>query len=257
MKKLTLVDYIIIILVIAAVVFAFIHLTSDNSSDVKKNAFDASTINKISDTYSNYYKDGYIVKTTVKGFNATNGERLTLNGTITWIGDNGGSDVRILVESQGQTYLCGLYKTIPNADIYIDTISLESDGSKYDNLVEMKVKPENINSLKDLTKNVSDNTNYEISTELGSNSLNPEKLQEIQNKINTHDKRSCFKVINNNLGNQIVITKATPQDINDANSVLGNINGATDTITIRIYDCNESVLNSIKNSYEVENIRNF
>lgn len=83
--KFTLIDYLIIILVICAIAFAFIHITTDDSSNIKKTAFDASTINKIPDTYSNYYKDGFIVKANVDGFNATNNEKTTLNGTVKWI----------------------------------------------------------------------------------------------------------------------------------------------------------------------------
>ena len=92
--KFTLVDYIIIILVICAVAFAFIHITSDNSSSIQKTAFDASTINKLPETYLNYYKDGKIVKSTVTGSNATNGEKVTLNGTVRWVDE--GSAVKVL-----------------------------------------------------------------------------------------------------------------------------------------------------------------
>ena len=130
--KFTLVDYIIIILVICAVIFAFIHITTDDSSNIQKTAFDSSTINKLPETYLNYYKDGHIVKATIEGFNSTNGNKTTLNGTVKWVDE--GSTVRVLIESNNNTYLAGLYKNVPNADIYIDKISIETDGSVYDNL---------------------------------------------------------------------------------------------------------------------------
>ena len=82
--KFTLVDYIIIILVICAVIFAFIHLTSDDSDNTQKTAFDESTVNKIPDVYLRYYKDGFKVTSTVEGFNATTGERITLHGDVIW-----------------------------------------------------------------------------------------------------------------------------------------------------------------------------
>ncbi|MBQ9161006.1 MAG: adhesin, partial [Methanobrevibacter sp.] len=91
MKKFTIIDYIIIILVVCAVAFAFIHITTDDSSDLQKTAFDESTVNKIPDTYLKYYKDGFIVKSTVDGFNSTNGERVTLTGDVVWQDDDGGS----------------------------------------------------------------------------------------------------------------------------------------------------------------------
>lgn len=255
MKKFTIIDYVIIILIICAIVFAFIHITTDDSSKIQKTAFDASTINKISDTYSNYYKDGYIVKSTVKGYNSSNGEEVTINGVVRWIGDNSGTDVKVLIETENDTYMTGLYKSVPNADIYIDTISLESDGSKYKNLVEFTIKPEKITSLNDLNKNLPENS--EISTIISLNDIDAIKIQEITNKINSDNKRLDIKTANTDLENQLILEKASIQNIKDADSILGNIDGITDEITIRVYDCSDSQLNAIKNNYDVENIRNF
>lgn len=255
-EKFTLIDYLIIILVICAIAFAFIHIATDDSSNIQKTAFDASTINKIPDTYSNYYKDGYIVKAVVGGFNATNGEEATVNGTLKWIGDNGGSDVKLLIEDENTSHLAGLYKSVPEADIYIDKISLETDGSKYDNLVEIKANPEKISSINDLNKNLS-GAEYEISTTISFDSINLVKIQEIINKINSQDKRAAIKTPVTGLGNGLVLEKADKQNINDANSILGNVNGITDEITIRIYNCSDSQLNQIKDNYDVINIRKF
>ena len=44
LNKLTIVDYIIIIAVICAVVFAFIHITTDDSNDTKTSSYDSSTM---------------------------------------------------------------------------------------------------------------------------------------------------------------------------------------------------------------------
>ena len=255
-EKFTLIDYLILALVICAIAFAFIHITTDDSSNIQKTAFDASTINKIPDTYSNYYKDGYIVKAVVEGFNATNGEEATVNGTLKWIGDNGGSDVKLLIEDENTSHLAGLYKSVPEADIYIDKISLETDGSKYDNLVEIKANPEKISSINDLNKNLS-GAEYEISTTISFDSINLVKIQEIINKINSQDKRAAIKTPVTGLGNGLVLEKANQQNLNDANSILGNVNGITDEITIRIYNCSDSQLNQIKDNYDVINIRKF
>lgn len=252
--KFTLIDYIIIILVICAVAFAFIHITSDDSSNIQKTAFDASTINKLPETYLNYYKDGQIVKSTIKGFNSTNGKEVTLEGTVKWVDE--GSAVKALIESNNKTYLVGLYKNAPHADIFIDTISLESDGSKYENLKEFTVKSQNITSLSDLNKNLS-GLDYELSTAVAVDSIDSTKIQELENKINSHDKRMSIKTANNELVKQILISKATNQNIEDGNSVLGPINGVTDDITIRVYNCSDSDLKNIKNNYEVTNIRTF
>lgn len=254
MKKFTIIDYLIILLVICAVIFAFIHITSDDSSNIQKTAFDASTISKIPDTYSNYYKDGYIVNTTIKGFNSSTNEEMTINGTVIWIGNNGGTNVQVLFESNNTTYLAGLYKSVPNADIYIDTISLEVDGSKYDNLVEFKVKPQNITSLNDLTKNLTD-TDFEISTTVSLDSVDAIKIQDIKNQINSQDKRFAIHTFGADLDNQIILEKANMKNINDGNTALGNINALTDEITIRVYNCSDSQIENIKNNYDVINIR--
>lgn len=252
--KFTLIDYIIIILVICAIAFAFIHITSDDSSNIQKTAFDASTMNKLPETYLNYYKEGKIVKATVKGINSTNGEEVTLNGTVKWVDEE--SSTKILIESNNKTYLTGLYKNVNNADIYLDTISLESDGSVYENLKEFKIKPQNITSLNDLNKNLT-GCDYEISTSVSIDSIDSIKVRELENEINSHDKRLAIKTTNTELINELILSKANNQNLEDGNNILGNINGMTDEITIRVYDCSDSTLNNIKNNYEVTNIRSF
>jgi acylphosphatase len=252
--KFTIVDYIIIILVICAVAFAFVHITSDDSSSIQKTAFDASTINKLPETYLNHYKDGKIVKATVAGTNSTNGEKLTLNGTVKWVDE--GSAVKVLIESDNETYLAGLYKNVKDADIYIDTISLETDGSTYSNLKEFTVKPYNITSLSDLNRNLT-NSDFEISTSITADSIDSVKFQELENKIDAGNRRFSIKTTNTEFIKQIVVSKANKQNIEDGTSILGNINGLTDDITIRVYNCSDSDVKNIKNNYEVTNIRTF
>ena len=252
--KFTIIDYIIIILVICAVAFAFIHITSDDSSNIQKTAFDASTINKLPETYLNYYKDGYVVKATVSGFNSTNGEEVTLNGTVKWVDEE--NTVKVLIESNNKTYLTGLYKNTPNADIYLNKISLETDGSVYENLKEFTIKPQKITSFNDLNKNLTKD-NWEISTTISLDSIDPIKVRELENKINDDNGRLAIKTTNTELINMIILSKADNQNIKDANLIFGNINGLTEGITLRVYNCSDAELNNIKNNYEVTNIRTF
>ena len=119
LNKLTIVDYIIIIAVICAVVFAFIHITTDDSNDTKTSSYDSSTMNKIVENYLKLYLEGNVVETTVSGYNASTGKAVELHGNISWIDDDKGSNVKVLINSNGNEYLAGLYKDIPNADIYI------------------------------------------------------------------------------------------------------------------------------------------
>ena len=254
--KFTLIDYIIIILVICAIAFAFVHITTDDSSDLQKTAFDETTINKIPDTYLKYYKDGFITKATVDGFNSTDGERITINGTVIWQDDTGGNNVRLLIESNNRTYLVGLYRNVPNADIYIDHISLESNGDKYKNLCEIKVKPVEIKSLSDLTSKIPKNADYELTTTISMDSVNVKDIQKMTNKLN-EDKRLSIKTATGDNENQLIINKATKENLKDADSVLENIDGITDEITIRVYDCSDDEINEISENFDVINIRKF
>ncbi|MEE1337025.1 adhesin [Methanobrevibacter sp.] len=253
--KFTLIDYIIIILVICAIAFAFIHITTDNSSDLQKTAFDESTVNKLPDTYLKYYKDGFIVKANIEGFNSTTGEKTTLNGTVIWEDDNGGNGVKLLIDSNNKTYLVGLYRTVPDADIYIDHISLESNGEKYKNLCEIKVKPIQISSLKDLANKIPANADYEITTSIALDSLSAHDEQNITNNLLNNGKRESIKGIISD--DSLNIKKATKENINDADSVLGNLNGTSEDITIRIYDCQDSQIKEISKNFDVINIRKF
>ena len=255
--KFTLVDWIIVILLICAVAFAFVHITSDDSSSVEKTAFEGSTLNKISEKYLSYYKDGLIVTSTVNGFNSTSGEEVSQRGTIIWEDDDGGSDVKILLKTENGTYMLGTYKNTPNADIYIDTLSLEVDGKKYSNLTEVVLKGRNITSLNDLVSNIPNNTDFEITTRLTIDSLDYNKAQEISNIIDSNDKRFAIKTTNQENEKQLVIVRANNNTIGYGDSVLGDFNGISDEITIRIYNCSDSQLNAIKNNSDVLKIRKF
>ena len=257
LNKLTIVDYIIIIAVICAVVFAFIHITTDDSNDTKTSSYDSSTMNKIVENYLKLYLEGNVVETTVSGYNASTGKAVELHGNISWIDDDKGSNVKVLINSNGKEYLAGLYKDIPNADIYIDTISLESDGNKFNNLTEVTINPENITSLSDLISGIDNNTDYEITTTVSVDELSTIDYQDLSNNLYSHDKRISLKGSNTGLYNQLIITRATSEEINLADNILGNFDGKTSPITIRIYDCSEQDLKTIENNYNVTNIKTF
>lgn len=255
--KLTLVDYAIIILVICAVIFAFIHITSDNQSTSESTSYDSSTMNKIVEKYLTYYRQGYIVNTTVHGYNATDGKPVTIKGTIKWMDDDKGSNVKALVCANGTDYIVGLYNHVPNANIYVDSMTLEINGEKYSNLTEIKIDPKNITSINELISGISNDTDYEITLTISSDSINTENIQKITNFLFQNHTRISIKSLNNGLTNQIIITRATAPELNELNNILGNFNGITSTITIRIYNCSDNDINAIKNNYKVTNIQKF
>lgn len=255
--KFTLIDYIIIILVICAIAFAFIHITTDDSSSIQKTAFDESTVNKIPDTYMKYYRDGYIVTAEVEGFNSTDGERVSLSGNVIWQDDDGGANVNLLISNENGTYTASLYRYNPNADIFIDHISLESNGDKYQNLTEITASPVKVTSLNDLISKIDKTADFELSTSLTLNSLNPADLQEIANRLTDNGKRVSIKASTDGVDSQLTINKATRENVEDADSVLGSVDGTSDKITIRLYNSTDSQIKSVKDSFDVINIRNF
>lgn len=257
-EKFTLVDYAIIILVICAIIFAFIHITSNDDNTIKEStSYDSSTLNKINEKYLTYYRQGYIVNTTVNGYNSTDGKPVTLTGNIKWLDDDRGSNVKALVNSNGNDYIVGLYNHVPNADVYINSMTLEMNGEKYSNLTEITIKPKNITSITDLISGISNDTDYEITTTVTFDSLGSLKLQEITNILFQNDGRISFKGSNSGLTDQINIVRATNDEITKVTPILDTFNGITDEITIRIYNCSDNDINTIKNNYDVTNIQKF
>ena len=254
--KFTLVDYAIIILVILGIVFAFIHITSnDNATVSESTSYDSSTLNKIAEKYLNYYRQGYIVNTTIHGYNASDGKPVTLIGTIKWLDDDRGSNVKALVNSNGTDYIVGLYNHVPNADVYINSMTLEINGDKYSNVTEIKINPKNITSLNDLVSGISNETDYEITTTITLDSLESTTIQKIINILFQNNARISFKGSNSGVTDQINIVRATSTEISQINSILGDFNGITNEITIRIYNCSDNDINNIKNNYDVVNIQ--
>ena len=255
--KLTLIDYAIIILVICAVVFAFIHITSHDEATSESTSYDSSTLNKIVEKYLTYYRQGYVVNTTVHGYDADTGEAVTLAGNIIWMDDDRGSNVKGLVSSNGSQYIVGLYNHVPNADVYIDSMTLEMNGDKYSNLCEIKANPKNISSINDLISGIGNDTDYEITTTITVDSFESGKIQEVINALFQNDGRISVKASNTGLTDQINIVRGTSEELSQISNILGDFNGITSKITIRIYNCSDDDINAIENNFDVINIQKF
>ena len=254
--KLNIIDYIIIVLVICGVVFAFVHVTANDDTINESTSYDASTLSKISDKYLTYYKDGYIVNTTVTGYNASNGEPVTLSGTILWMDDDK-TNVKALVDTADGTHFVGLYNQINNADVYIKTMTLEINGDKYSNLTEVKIQPKNITSFNDLVSGIPNDTDYEISGTVSLDEIETTKFQEINNILSEKANRTSIKGLNTGIMNQINVVRATNDEITPVNQVVGDFNGVTSELVIRIYNCDDNDINTIKQNYNVTNIQKF
>lgn len=252
-SKLTLIDFLIILCVIFAIVFAIIHISSENSNETV--SFDKSTLNKIVENYLPHYMEGKIVKTTVDGYNASTGKEQEIKGEIKWIDDSKGSNVKVLIDVDGKPILAGLYEDIPQADIYIEKISLETDGTKYKNITEITLNPKNISNINDLVNEFNNYTDYEVSTVITVNEIDNIKIQELTNELYNNNGRISFKPSLNGFQTQIIITRASDDEINIANNILEDVDGVSNEITIRIYNLTQEDINKIENSSTIKNIR--
>lgn len=254
--KFTLIDYLIIIIVIAAVIFAFIHITSDDQDETEATSYDSSTLNKVVEKYLSYYNQNKVVKTSIEGINSSNNEPINIKGEIVWMDDDRGSNVKVLVKSGNETYLCGLYKDVVKADIYIDKMSLEVDGSEYNETIEFTINSTNISSINDLNSKLNNYSNYVLTTELTVDDLDSLKYQELVNSLYDNG-RISIKTTNVGLTQKLLIVRATPADLNDADTILGNVNGVTEKIYLRVYNCTASEKQFIENNFNVLNVKTY
>ena len=88
-------------------------------------------------------------------------------------------------------------------------------------------------------------------------SLDSTKIQEITNTLFKNDGRISFKGSNTGINNQINVVRATSTEISEVSPILDNFNGITNEITIRVYNCSDNDINTIKNNFDVTNIQKF
>ena len=234
LNKLTIIDLLIIICIIGAAGFAIYHMADDDSSTASATSFDYSTNPKILETYLDYYKNGNVVTSTIVGTDANTGEKLELSGYVLWLGESEKEKVNVLIDNNGKEILAGFYKDVPNADIFIDSISLESNGDTYANITDFTVAPKEINNLNDLISEIPNGTQYEISTNIAIDNLDSIKYQKLLNALNKN-KKPCI-VLKDDGTNTLMINRANKTDLEIANNVLGDFNGQTGQIQIRTYN---------------------
>jgi len=249
--RLTIVDILIILCVVGAVVFAFIHINSDNDN-VQSISFDSSTTNKLAEKYLSFYRDGQIVKSHVAGYNASSGQYQEIYGEVVWVDDSISTNLKVLLNVDGTLVLTGLYKDIKNADIYLEQITLETDGSKYKNVTDITIYPMEISKLSDIYKNIPNDTNYTIETVIGTNTLDGSLVQNIYNQLLEKTKRQSIFISGNK--DKIELNMATKEDLLIENEILGSFKGQSDFIIIRIYNSTPKDIEAIKSKYHIKNI---
>ncbi|BBL61831.1 hypothetical protein MARBORIA2_00330 [Methanobrevibacter arboriphilus] len=258
LKKITIIDALIIICIIGAVVFAFMY-TGGNEDKTESISFDSSSMNKFAEKYLSFYQDGQIVKTHIGGYNATSGEYQELYGTVVWVDDDYGANVQILIDvdgdQSGKPILARLYKDEKPADIYTEHITLETSGAKYKNVTEIEVAPKNISTLSELAREIGNETNYTVTTKIATDEKDSKTYQDLYNKMFLNGRKESVTSVSENIYDQIKIIMASPNEINMASNIFGTINGETGLITIRIYNSTPEDIKTIENNFNVLNIR--
>ena len=234
LNKLTIIDLLIIVCVIAAAGFAIYHMADDGSSSASATSFDYSTNPKILETYMNYYKNGNEVTSTIVGTDASTGEKLELSGNVLWLGESEKDKINVLIDNDGKQLLAGFYQDVPNADIFIDSMSLETNGDTYDNIKDISVAPKEINNLNELISEIPNGAQCEISTTIAIDSLDIVKYQKLLNAL-YKNKKPCI-VLRNDQTNVLEINRANKTDLEIASKILGDFNGQTGQIQIRTYN---------------------
>lgn len=252
MDRVTIVDILIIIVIIGAIAFAFIN-SGSNENKIQIESFDASTMNKFVEKYLDKYKEGKIISTTINGYNTSSGKVEEFKGRVVWANDKYGKDVKVLVDVNGNLVLIGLYKDTENTDIYLNRITLETNGDKYSNITEITITPMNLTNLNDIIAKVPNNMTYEISGIVSIKSQESTIYQSVLNTLMKNGKR--ISIENNGYNNdQIELIQAQKEEIELSSPLFGNINGKTGIIKLRIYNASIKDINIIKSSYNIENI---
>ena len=252
LNKLTIIDILIIICIIGAVGFAIFHMTDDDSSDASATSFDVSTENKIVENYLSLYQKGNKIESTVVGSKSSTGENVKISGNVLWLGENGKDKPNLLIDNNGEKVLAGFYKDTPNADVYIDQISLETNGDKHSNISDIKASPKKIKSFNDLISGIPKNAEYEISTELAIDELDSLKYQQLINALN-RNKKPCI-VLKDSESNTLEINRASKEDFKIAENILKDFDGQTSEIQIRIYNSTSEDTVAVESAYNVLSI---
>ena len=234
LNKITIIDILIIICIIGAVGFAIYHITDDDSTKTSATSFDYSTNPKMLETYLDYYKEGKIVTSEIVGTDAKSGEKIELNRRVLWLGEDGNGRVNVLLDDNGKPLLAGFYIDVPNADLFIDSISLETNGDTYKNFKDITVSPKEINNLNDLIREIPNGTHCEISTSISIDNFDSVKYQKLLNALN-ENKKPCI-VLRNSQTNTLEINRANKNDLKIASEILGDFNGQTSQIRLRTYN---------------------
>ena len=124
LKKANWIDLLVIIGIALVVIMGVYHV-SPYSEETESEAYDVATIDKATPKYLDFYNRGEVVKTHIAGTNVSNGNTVVLDGVITWSDENPNDKyIQMLVNGEKGKVLIGSYKSTPNADVYINQMTI-------------------------------------------------------------------------------------------------------------------------------------
>jgi len=258
LKRFTIIDLIIILCIIGAIAFAFIH-TEETGEKIESVSFDSGTLNKFAEKYLSFYREGKVVKTHLGGYNASSGEYQELSGRVLWVDDEKGYFVRVLIDVDGDStntpILATLYKDIIDSDFYIEHITLETSGEKYKNITEIRISPQKVNTLNELASKIGNNTNFTVSTTIAVDEKDSNSFQELSSELFLNGRKQSIKPVSATARDQIFLVMTGKEELSIASDILGTLNGKTDIITIRIYNSSPEDVKSIEKTFDVINVK--
>ncbi|MFB2622286.1 MULTISPECIES: hypothetical protein [Methanothermobacter] len=245
--KLTVIDIAIILFLASLVLYGFLK-TSDIDSNIQTFTFDSSEMTKVQIKYNDLYSKGKIIKSKINGYNSLTQKRESIYGEVLWIGTVNGR-VEVLMNVNGEKVLAGEYQD-KFADYYIDSITLEATGSQ--NATDIILEPIKISRMSDLLLDIP--SRYEMTTNIPIRNMDVSRFQELSRELYSREKHVPITL---NIPNgRIEILQATPEAIKIANELLGDVNGQTDFITVRVYNADGNVIEKIKRRYRVIKVIN-
>jgi len=242
MGKFTYLDLVIILIVISAVVLAF-YKTYDDDSNVQKFTFDSLEMEKANNKFQDLNGAGKIVYSRLRGYNSINGEKQTIYGRVLWSDDS-----EMLLDVNGKKILASNYQN-RYADFYFESITLEVVGVEK-NSVDIVLKPINVTSIDNLIIDIPEE--YKI---YASVSMSPREETMIQNVTNELYEKENYAPISTSENNDMLnITWANDSDLRIIDQALGEVNGVSGFITIRIFNVSNATIENLKNQYVIYKI---
>ena len=242
MGKFTYLDLIIIIIVISAVFLSF-YRTYDNDSNIQKFTFDSLEMEKANNKFQDLNGAGKIVYTNLRGYNTINGQKETIYGRILWSDDS-----EMLLDVNGSKILASNYKN-RYADFYFESITLEVVGVEK-NSVDIVLKPINVTSVNNLIIDIPEE--YKLYASLSIPPQEETVIQKLNNEL--YEKENYAPISTSENNDMLNITWANDSDLRIINQILGDVDGVSGFITIRIFNVSNATIENLKNKYEVYKI---